>query len=175
MHPTSPNIVLIGFMGSGKTTVSKLLGASLGRKVIDMDEEIARRAGFPSVAKIIDELGEPHFRELEASLAEELSKYAQVVISTGGGIITNPTNMESFRRTHSKVVFLECTFNRVQELLATQPELITQRPLFRDIEKASELFTLRQPIYRYWADHTISVDNLTPMQVCDRIVQYLDT
>lgn len=161
-------------MGSGKTTVSKLLGSSLEYQVIDMDEEIARRAGYPSVAKIIDEFGEPHFRELESLLAEELSNSSRVVVSTGGGIITRPSNMDALKRAQSMVVFLECSFDRVQEVLAAQPELIQQRPLFRDVEKARELFSLRQPVYRNWADLIISVDTLSPVQVHDRILESLN-
>ena len=169
----SPNIVLIGFMGSGKTTISKLLGESLDRKVIEMDEVIAQRAGFPSVAKIIDELGEPHFRELESALAQELSQATQLVISTGGGIISRHGAMESFKQAHAKIVFLECSFDRVRERLSAESELKTERPLFRDIRKAKDLFVLREPIYREWADVTIPVETLSPVEVRDSILKSL--
>jgi shikimate kinase len=175
MSTSSPNIVLIGFMGSGKTTVSALLGTALGRRIIEMDVEIAQRAGYPSVAKIIDELGEPHFRELESTLAQELSRYNHVVISTGGGIISRAHTMELFKRTGATIVFLECSFERVQERLSAESELPFERPLFRDIKRARELFALREPLYREWADIIVPVDTLSPSEVRDRILQSLSS
>ncbi|MCS7040296.1 MAG: AAA family ATPase, partial [Caldilineales bacterium] len=93
-----PNLVLTGFMGTGKTAVGRAVAARLGRPFVDMDEWIARRAGM-SIAEIFARQGEGAFRAMEAELVRELAGQRGLVIATGGGALVDPTNRETFCRT----------------------------------------------------------------------------
>ena len=79
------NIILIGFMGCGKTTVGKKLASMSGRKFLDMDDEIVRRAGM-KITEIFEKYGEDRFRQMETELCEQLSETEGLVIATGGGV-----------------------------------------------------------------------------------------
>ena len=93
------NIILIGFMGSGKSTIGRELSRSLGYPLLDTDAQIVERAGKP-IARIFADEGEEAFRELETGLLEELAAAPSErhIISTGGGIITRPQNCALLRR-----------------------------------------------------------------------------
>ncbi len=102
MHDTQPNIVLVGFMGTGKTSAGKILAEQLGMTFLDMDEEIVRREGR-SIPEIFGSDGEAYFREVERSLVRELAEGSGRVIATGGGVVLNPANIDDFSRTGSVV------------------------------------------------------------------------
>ena len=78
------NIFLIGFMGTGKSTISAALGRRLSREVVEMDELIVKREGMP-ISEIFEKKGEPYFRELETGLLVELQQKNDVIVSCGGG------------------------------------------------------------------------------------------
>jgi shikimate kinase len=99
------NIVLVGFMGSGKTTVGKLIAEKTGMPLLDMDTIIADRAG-KTINEIFADEGEAHFRGLERSLAEELAVTQGNIISTGGGIVLNPENISDFEKSGLVVCLL---------------------------------------------------------------------
>ena len=93
----SPNIVLTGFMGSGKSAVARAVAERLGRPLVDMDDAIARRAGM-SIPDIFSRQGEGAFRRLERALCEELAAPAGRVIATGGGALVDPSNRDLLAR-----------------------------------------------------------------------------
>ena len=110
------NIVLVGFMGSGKTTVGRLLAERTGMPLVDMDTLIEERAG-KSINDIFAEDGEPHFRSLEREIVKELSARSEQVISTGGGIVLNPDNITDFEKSGLVVCLLvdaETVLDRVR-------------------------------------------------------------
>ena len=88
------NIIFTGFMGTGKTTVGKLLAEKLGRQFIDTDDLIEERQGL-TIPEIFDQLGEPAFRQMEAEIARELGQRQGLVISTGGRLMLDPANVEA--------------------------------------------------------------------------------
>ncbi|MCX6641899.1 MAG: shikimate kinase [Candidatus Bathyarchaeota archaeon] len=108
------NIALVGFMGTGKTTVGMLLAKILGIIYVDSDEEIIRISGC-NIPDLFAEYGETRFREIETDTVLHLSQLDGVVISCGGGVAINPENV-AILRTTSKVV-----------LLTASPEEILQR------------------------------------------------
>ena len=137
------NIVLVGFMGSGKTTVGQLLSESTGMPLVDMDSLIEARAG-KTINEIFAEDGEPHFRALERKLVQELAAQEGQIISTGGGIVLNPHNISDFERTGLVVCLLvdaESVLDRIRH--------DSSRPLLAGDKEARivELLEQRRPLY----------------------------
>ena len=104
-HMDKRNIVLVGFMGTGKTTVGRLLAEKTGMPLVDMDASIEERSG-KSISDIFAQDGEQHFRALEREVVLELSAREGQIISTGGGIVLNPDNIADFEKTGLVVCLL---------------------------------------------------------------------
>ncbi len=139
------NLALIGFMGSGKSTVGRLAAESLGFEFLDTDDEIERRIQQP-IATFFDEQGEPAFRELEHQLVLELEPRERLVIATGGGLPINPANLESLKR-HSLVVCLWASVESIWSRVREQ----THRPLLNTpdpVGRIRELLAQREKFYR---------------------------
>ena len=166
-----PKIVLIGFMGSGKSTVAAHLGELLKLPVCEMDEEIVRRSGLASIPEIFEKRGEQHFRDLEAEVAQGLAQASDIIVSTGGGVIGRAGNMESLKASGGLLVFLRSSFETVR----ARNEGLETRPLFRDGAKALELFAQRAPLYARWADITLDTDSRTVSDLCAEIVSRLES
>ena len=137
------NIVLVGFMGSGKTTVGKLIAEQTGMPLLDMDSMIVERTG-KSINQIFADEGEAHFRQLERELVKELSAKQGQIISTGGGIVLNPDNIADFEKTGLVVCLLvdkETVLERIQH--------DTSRPLLAGDKAARiiEILTARKALY----------------------------
>ena len=138
------NVILVGFMGTGKTTVGRLLAARLGMKFVDMDDMIAARAGKP-ITRIFAEDGEPHFRRAERAIAVDLAAQDGWVVGTGGGIVLNPENIRDFSRTGLVV----CLWAQPETILARVID-DEQRPLLAGgdkLRRISELLEKRRPLY----------------------------
>ena len=138
------NIVLVGFMGSGKTTVGRLIAEKTGMTLLDMDAIIADRAG-KTINEIFADEGEAHFRALERSLAQELAATEGNIISTGGGIVLNPENINDFEKTGLVVCLLadaETVLDRVKH--------DSSRPLLAGDKEANiiRLLESRQTLYK---------------------------
>ncbi|MDA1272636.1 MAG: shikimate kinase [Verrucomicrobia bacterium] len=139
------NISLVGFMGTGKTSVGHHLAAMLRFRFLDTDELIERRAG-KRISTIFSEDGEPAFRKLEAEVVEELGSWKHTIISTGGGLVTHSDNMPRLK-TRSLVVCLWASPNVIWKrvrLQSNRPLLNTPDPLAR----ITELLAEREPFYR---------------------------
>jgi shikimate kinase len=105
------NVILTGFMGTGKTTVGKEIARRMDRPFVDMDVEIEARAGKP-IVRIFAEDGEATFRRMEAALCEELSGRRELVIATGGGALVDPSN-RAFMVQSGTVVCLSCDASEI--------------------------------------------------------------
>ena len=143
MH-TSLNIVLIGFMGAGKTTVGKALAERLQRDFVDMDIELEARAGKP-IPRIFAEDGEPVFRRMERDLVKELSRRSNLVIAAGGGIVLNPDNIRDFSAT-GHVICLKAAPDEILRRVSGS----NHRPLLEEGDKSGrirKLLMARQPFY----------------------------
>ncbi len=158
-------IVLIGFMGSGKTSVAQGLASKFGLEFIDMDEMILKSSGMSSINEIFDKRGEEIFREMEKQTAEKLANLDNVVISTGGGVVGNEQTMHPLVK-NAQVIYLKISFENAAKRVAQKE---TRPPLFRDIEKAKHLFGSREPLYKKYADIAIDTDNLDLNEVLDQI------
>lgn len=90
------NIVLTGFMGTGKSTIGKHVARRLGWAFVDADDEIVARAGMP-IAQIFAQFGEPHFRQIERDVCRDLAQRERTVIATGGGMLVDPANRDTMQ------------------------------------------------------------------------------
>lgn len=140
------NLVLVGFMGSGKTSAGRLAAQRLGLKFVDMDHLIEEREGT-TIAKIFATKGEPYFRQQERALAQELATRDGHVIATGGGIVLNPDNLRDFSRTGIVVCFWispQAAYERTKHA--------KHRPLLEaDADRRARIEALlqhREPLYR---------------------------
>lgn len=137
-------VFLTGFMGSGKTTVGRALGAALGWPFVDLDAEIEARAAM-TVREVFARLGEPAFRELEhEALREMLARPAPMVVATGGGTYTFPRNLALVRGAGTSV-WLNPSFATIVSRIGALGK--QDRPLFRNEVEALALFRARLPAY----------------------------
>lgn len=145
MSGSLPNLYLVGFAGTGKSTIGRLVARELGLEFFDTDQEIERRHG-KAVARIFAEEGEPAFRELERRLVAEQLPAAGCVVACGGGLVVPPGRLDLLRR-QGVVVCLHAPL----EVLVARTARTAHRPLLagEDREKkVRELFAAREPIYR---------------------------
>lgn len=168
------NVVLIGFMGTGKTSTGKMLAQRLGCAFIDMDVKIEEEAGM-TIPEIFAQFGEDHFRQLEHELALKLSSRRNAVISTGGGIVKNPANVEALKSSGVMVCLkanvdtvLERTQNR-----GTRPVLDKEDKGDRR-QAVEKLLQEREALYEQ-ADFTVDTSDLSPLQVVEIITKTLKT
>ena len=138
------NIVLIGMPGCGKSTMGRKTARKTGKRFVDMDKEIVKRAGKP-IPQIFEEIGESGFRNIESEVAEELGKQRGIVIATGGGVILRERNIDALRQ-NGLIVHIK----RPVELLP-----LKGRPLSKDRTALREMEKARLPLYEAAADVTI--------------------
>ena len=162
------NIILIGFMGSGKSSIAKKIAEKIGDEVIEMDDLIVERSGRKSVSEIFELDGEVRFREMEIELAKEISNKDGKVVSTGGGVIINKIILDYLRK-NGKVVFLQTRFT---EILARVGG-VTGRPLFQDKKKAKILFDFREVLYKEYSDLSVATDNRSLDEVTESVLSML--
>lgn len=163
------NIVITGFMGTGKSTVGQLVAARLGREFVDMDSLIEQREGRP-ISRIFAESGEAYFRQLEADLCRELSARAGLVIATGGGALVNPANLRQMEA-GGLVVCLDCQPAELWRRIGHSED----RPMLaeRDEGRFARLAALleqRAPAYAR-IPHHVDVTHLSPDEAAEKICQ----
>ncbi len=164
------NIVLIGFMGSGKSTVGRELHQRLGYALVDMDQVIEQRAG-KSIAAIFATDGEENFRQMETNLLEELCDPAapRRIISTGGGVIGRKENRALLRQL-GYVVWLQAPLDTLVERTARnrdRPLLDTEDPVAR----IEALMTVRKPLYAETAHLTVDTAGLDCYELATGILE----
>lgn len=168
---TDSNIVLVGFMGTGKTTVGKRLAERLNMTFLDMDDVIEERQG-KSIPRIFAEEGEPFFRSLERNLVHELSVKTGLVIGAGGGIVLNPDNIRDYSRT-GLVICLSATPEIILERVAGE----THRPLLAGGNKMKKIVDILESRRKFYNAIPCQVDTteLNIEQVVDRIIALYNT
>jgi shikimate kinase len=160
------NLALIGFMGTGKSSVGWMVAELLHFTFLDTDELIVARAGKP-ITEIFAQQGETAFRELEHKVVEELAGRTQTVVSTGGGVPVNPANLASLK-THALVVCLWASPEKIWENVRGQ----THRPLVNVADPQARIRALlaeREPFYRQ-ADVLINTELRSVREVALQIL-----
>ena len=157
-------IYLLGFMGSGKSTVGQLLANALGWPLIDLDTVIEAGQGL-TIREIFENSGEPFFRQIERAALTEACKTEPAVIALGGGTFAQPPNVDLVRESGGTTVWLDCP----PEVLRARCAGMENRPLFRDEQSFTQLFMERLPYYRL-ADFRISTEGRNPQEVVEQIL-----
>lgn len=159
------NIVLAGFMGTGKSTAGRLAAARLGWSFVDTDSVIEACAGR-SIAQIFADDGELAFRQLEAEVCQEAARGSNLVIATGGGALLNPAVYEAFAAS-SLLVCLRCDLDEILRRVGNDPT----RPLFSaDRERLGRLYAGRRAHYDR-LPHQIDTTRHAPAQTAEEIIR----
>jgi len=161
------SIVLIGMMGTGKTTVGRRLASQLSLPFIDIDKQIQETAGM-TTPEIFEKYGEDEFRRLESEAIKSLSKDEIAVISTGGGTVQNPENMQLLKK--GSIIFF---LNRPPRAIAVSLRMET-RPLLQSRADIFNIYNERLPLYKKYADYTV-YGNYTPDSAISIIINTLIT
>jgi shikimate kinase len=167
------NIVLIGYRGTGKSTVARILGQRLKRKVISTDAEIVKEAG-QSIPQIVEQFGWDHFRGLETQMCQKLTGQDNLVIDTGGGLILKEENV-NILKANGTIFWLTAEVPTIVKRISGD----TQRPSLSGtksfVEEIEDILKERTPKYQAAADHVISTDKVSPHQIADAILSRIST
>lgn len=163
------NIVLIGFMGSGKSMVAKRLAKILKRDMVSLDDLIESREGR-TIKRIFEESGEAYFRDKEREAVEEVAGKESLIIDCGGGVVLNPQNIAQLKA-NGILICLSAT----AETICGRVKNKKGRPLLNvdnPPKRVSELLKKREPLYAR-ADFTVATDNKTANETCREIIHRL--
>ncbi len=164
------NLILTGFMGTGKSVVGRKLAGRLGMDFIDMDEMIEEKAGI-TISEIFERSGEAHFRVLENEAVRSLADSECKVIATGGGTILNPENLQMLRKI-GPIICLTATAETIYQRVRHK----AHRPLLEvpdPVGRIGELLYERQPYYAK-ADYHIPTDEGSITKTADKILALMD-
>lgn len=160
------NLALVGFMGTGKSSVGRIVADALQFEFVDTDAMIEAQSNR-TITEIFAQAGESVFRQLEEQVVEQLASREKLVISTGGGLVMNPCNLTSLQ-THALVVCLWASAETIWERVRTQ----THRPLLQTpdpLGKIKEMLNQRGPTYRK-ADVLIHTGLRSPREVALQVI-----
>ncbi len=172
---TGAPIFLIGYRGTGKTTVARELAARLGRDWVDADDVIEARAG-KTIARIFAEDGEAAFREMEADAVAELSGRRERVIALGGGAVLREANRQAICGAGGSVVWLTASTDTILERLAADSATASRRPNLTTSggrEEVEALLAKRTPLYRQCATLVVDTERKTAVEAAEEILRRL--
>lgn len=164
------NIFLIGFMGTGKSTVSRYLSTRFSMESVEMDAVIAKRKGM-RISDIFAKFGEEYFRNLETNLLIEMQSKSNTVVSCGGGVPMRETNVKEMKK-NGRVVLLTATPNTIYERVKDSHD----RPLLeghKNIPYIAQLMEARREKYEAAADIVVATDGRSESQICEELVKKL--
>lgn len=160
------NIVLVGFMGSGKTTIAQMLAVKLGKTVFSTDGMIVAQEARP-ITDIFRDSGEPYFRRVEKEVVASVAQKTDAIVDCGGGVVLDPENISHLKKNGS-VFYLAATPEVIYSRIKDQ----THRPLLHTpdpLNRIRELMDKRRAFYEQ-ADYTIDTNDDNWPRICDEIV-----
>lgn len=163
------NIVLIGYRGTGKSEVGKIVADALGMTYISMDASIVAKAGR-SIPEIVELQGWPAFRDMESEVARELAQKDNIIIDSGGGVIERSGNIEALR-VNARIIWLKASVATIVSRIQgdTERPSLTGGKSFTD--EVAEVLERRTPKYHGAAQYNIDTDPLTPAQVAAKVIE----
>lgn len=167
MENKEKNIFLIGFMGSGKSTIARLLAEETKCELVEMDETIEKEAEL-SINKIFETYGEKYFRDLEGKLVERIADKGGAVVSCGGGAVLQEENVLNMKK-NGKIIYLSAT----PETIFERVRYSTNRPLLNgnmNVDYIRTLMEKRLPIYEKAADVVVDVNQKTKSEIVKEIM-----
>ena len=169
------SVVLIGYRGSGKSTVGKRLADRLWQPFVDTDALIVRKAG-KSIREIFEHQGEQAFRDLESTIVRDTLKLKEHVISLGGGALLREENRAALKASGHKVVYLKCAPEELYKRITADPDSADARPdltMEGGLEEVKNLLAAREPTYRAAMSAELDVTHLSPPDAVVYIVRLL--
>ncbi|MBX3320076.1 MAG: shikimate kinase [Nitrospira sp.] len=165
------NVVLIGYRGTGKSSVGKILAARLGRPLLSTDEEVVKFAG-QTIPAIVEQHGWEYFRDLESKVCQELAGQNGLIIDTGGGAIVRSQNVDVLKQT-GKLFWLTASVETIAKRIGSD----TQRPSLTGtksfIDEIQDVLQDRLPKYQAAGDYVIETEGRSLSQVADEILTRL--
>ena len=164
------NIAIMGFRGTGKTTICKLLAKSLGKQLILTDEEIQRKINS-TIPKYIKKFGWDKFRDIETDIIEKLSDLDDCVFDISGDIVMRNENMNNLKK-NSIVILLTADVNAIASRLNGKKNK-TMLDKYDYVDELKEFFKERETRYKKSSDYSIDTSSLSPEQVCELVTHYM--
>jgi len=161
-------IILIGFMGSGKTTLANFLTEALSVPMYCLDDLIVKKAKR-NIPEIFNCDGEITFREYEIAVAKDLRNIEKGIIDCGGGVVMNKIILDYLRNKNGIIIYLKTSFETIKKRLGKDDK----RPLFKDLKKAKRLYQLRQILYENYADLIVITDDKSVKEVAYEIISQI--
>jgi shikimate kinase len=165
------NIVLIGYRGSGKSTVARLLSSALGWPHVSLDQQIVARAGT-SIPEIVARHGWEHFRDMESEVVKEVAGRNGWILDTGGGVILREQNVRRLRK-NGLIIWLSAPPSVLTDRIRDD----TQRPALKEgksfLEEVEEVLREREPLYRSASHREVDVSGISPESVVQQIQGFL--
>jgi shikimate kinase len=167
------NIVLIGYRGTGKSVVGRILARRLEMEYVGMDAAIVERAGM-AIPQIVEERGWPGFRDLETQVALDLAGRDNLIVDTGGGVIERPENIPALEK-NGRIFWLKASVDTIVRRIQgdDQRPALTEGKSFT--EEVAEVLERRVARYQEAARYAIDTDPLTPEAVADEVIRLLKT
>ncbi|CUQ66286.1 shikimate kinase [Candidatus Nitrospira inopinata] len=165
------NVVLIGYRGTGKSTVGKIVASRLGRTVISTDAEVVKRAGR-NIPEIVAQYGWDYFRDLESQVCRELAAGDGLVIDTGGGAILRPENVERLKQ-NGILFWLTASVETIVRRIGRDKQRPSLTGTKSFVDEVEDVLRERTPKYQAAADHVIATDGRSLGQVADEILARL--
>ena len=170
------SIILVGYRGSGKTTIGKKLADRLWQTFVDTDDMVAKAAG-KTIKQVFEEDGEAKFRELEIAAVRDACATSDHVIALGGGAVTRQENRDAVKQSGHKVVYLRCDPQVLLKRIESDPTTATTRPnlttMGGGIEEIRTLLAVREPLYRQLLTFELDVSNLSPEEAYVHITRVM--
>src|SRR5450432_1746182 len=170
------SVILIGYRGSGKTTIGKKLADRLWQKFVDTDDLIVAATG-KTIREIFETDGEPKFRDLETDALRKACEMKDHVISLGGGAVIREENRKTIINSGLKRIYLRCDPQILLQRIHSDPQTSANRPhlthLAGGIDEIKNLLAIREPFYREVMSAELDVTNLSPVEALVHIVRLL--
>ncbi len=165
------NVVLIGYRGTGKSTVGQIVAAKLGRMLVSTDAEIVKLVG-QSIPEIVQKNGWEYFRDLETKVCQELADRTELVVDTGGGAILRSRNVESLKET-GRLFWLTASVSTIIERIGQDSQRPSLTGVKSFVDEIEDVLRERTPKYQAAADYVIETDGRSVTQVADEILARL--